>query len=377
MRNLLYIGDVPIEATHSGSILLWRLIEKWNPSEFFAIESNLKKSNDTEVGTFQRSILKIPGKRLLKTRFHRFFSSLLMRYIPLLKCRVGKLHRGFVPEAILTVAHDYSFFLAVEYAKKIKVPCYIIVHDDWPTNVARMSSDSSVHDRFGNVLRQCDHYFCVSDGMYNSYQKMYGGAASVLYPSRAVQTNVRETPARLKNKKEKLKIAYAGSCHSYFEVLVELAKIVVGGQLGEVHLYSHDAPAVDSYLITVHEPLPSAYLIDELHEQYDLLFSPQSFEDAQLRLMETNFPSKLVDYSSSGIPCLIWGPSTSSSVIWAGKHQLQYVIDKNDSSTVLSMLCDLLDNPTKLFEEGVRFSEAGNLSFDGEYALKHFKEVVS
>jgi hypothetical protein len=62
-------------------------------------------------------------------------------------------------------------------------------------------------------------------------------------------------------------------------------------------------------------------LILRLRKEADFVFVPMAFDaDGADYNMQVSFPSKLVDYTATGLPLLIWGPGDCSAVRWAQLH---------------------------------------------------------
>ena len=78
--------------------------------------------------------------------------------------------------------------------------------------------------------------------------------------------------------------------------------------------------------------LPSRELVETLREVADVLLLPMSFVAADQPNMTISFPSKLTDYTSAGLPLLIFGPEYCSAVRWARDNPGVAEIVSTDSS---------------------------------------------
>jgi hypothetical protein len=64
--------------------------------------------------------------------------------------------------------------------------------------------------------------------------------------------------------------------------------------------------------------LPAQELLRRLRAEFEVLFVPMSFEVAgHAANMKVGFPSKIADYTATGVPMLICGPAYCSAVRWA------------------------------------------------------------
>jgi hypothetical protein len=66
--------------------------------------------------------------------------------------------------------------------------------------------------------------------------------------------------------------------------------------------------------------LSSGQLIEKLKNEADVMFLPMSFAPQDRQNMEISFPSKLTDYTLTGLPLLIVGPNYCSAVRWAKEN---------------------------------------------------------
>ena len=70
--------------------------------------------------------------------------------------------------------------------------------------------------------------------------------------------------------------------------------------------------------------LGSDELIDQLRRKADFVFVPMECGAGPRSLnMRLSFPSKLTDYTATGLPILIWGPESCSIVRWANQNNLR------------------------------------------------------
>jgi len=70
----------------------------------------------------------------------------------------------------------------------------------------------------------------------------------------------------------------------------------------------------------------------------DAVLCVASFDLRTRRLMETNFPSKLIEALQFGKPIILWGPEYSSAIQWARDKQACYCITESDPGAVMREL---------------------------------------
>lgn len=331
LPRLLYIGDVPVEASYHGSALLYRLLQTYPRERLRIVEAGLEASRpDRRLAGVEYRQVPLKGRRLLSTRFHRQVSSFFSLLAPWRAGAMRAACKGFQPEAVLTVAHGYSWMTAAAFARRHRLPLHFIVHDDWPRAILAPRRIRLWVDRqFARCYREAASRLCVSPYMAEEYQQRYGVEGTVLYPSRALNAPSYESPPErlAKTAGRPLVFAFGGTINSggHVQALRDLAAALesIGGRL---HLYgpiSREAAEAGGLLrenVELMGLVPSEEFIARMREEADVLFAPMSFEEQERANMSLCFPSKLTDYTAAGLPILIHGPDYSSAVRWAKDH---------------------------------------------------------
>jgi glycosyltransferase involved in cell wall biosynthesis len=341
--KLLYIGDVSVSNTVAGEILLYRLLQTYPPERLQIVEGNtvtVMSILETRLSNVVYQTLPVGNFRLLHSRFVRIYSAFVHLTAHRHRLQLKKLVEDFKPEAILTVLHGFSWLTAAVVAKKCKLPLHLITHDDWPhVNLMPKIFQSHLDKDFGKVYRQAVKRYCVSPYMEEIYRQRYGVEGTVLYPSRGFYApEFKAPPQRIKEASGKMTVAYAGSLHlrGYITSLIKLADFLepFGGQL----IIHSNINKEDAQKLGLHKPnvsvkslIPSERMVEKLREEADVLYVPMTFEERFRAHMQTSFPSKLAEYTATGLPILIWGPSYCSAVRWAKENLgIAEIVDNPD-----------------------------------------------
>ena len=118
-------------------------------------------------------------------------------------------------------------------------------------------------------------------------------------------------------------IGYGGNAGAeMIECLRLLARAIRGtaARLVLFGAFTEDAQQrllAESPAISFRGLVPYADMIRGLRESADVLYVPMSFAENQRANTSILFPSKLTDYTATGLPLLIHGPSYASAVRWA------------------------------------------------------------
>ncbi|MDH3976583.1 MAG: hypothetical protein OEV42_20155 [Deltaproteobacteria bacterium] len=349
LPRLLCISNVPIESSCHGSVVLYRLLQKYPPEKLQVIEYEKQKSilNRRLLGVRYHTI-SLGRSDFFPTRFTKLHSFFILCNAAKQYRKINKIHGSFSPEAVLTVAHGYLWITAAEYAKRSNIPLHIINHDDTP-EISSVPTFFRKHlqQQFGHIYRQAASQLCVSPFMREEYFNRYGVKGKVLYPSLGSNTLVfTKPPDNIKEHKKRIIFAFAGSVHGpYAQALRKLADLLEPHN-GQVFIYGPltEAQAKSANLncpnIQVKGLLPSTNdLIINLRDKVDVLFVPMSFEGKDRPNMEISFPSKLAVYTATGLPLLIYGPPYCSAVRWARENPgVAEVVETEDNNTFASAI---------------------------------------
>src|SRR6185369_10805362 len=381
LPRLLYVGDVPVEASYHGSALLHRLLSDYPPEQLTIVETATPSETSRRLPQVNYLSHPIGKQRWLNTRFHPYvaawFTQTGKRFAP----KITHSLNGFAFESVLTVAHGYGWLAAAEIAEQTNVPLHLIVHDDWP-RVATVAPAfrNWLDQRFASVYRQAQSRLCVSPAMSRFYEQRYGAPAEVIYPSRAADcADFAEPPARLADRNNGFTIAFAGTVNSrgYVRALTALQKALepVDGRLLIFGPSTSDA-ALSHRNTESRGLLSSDELLMRLREEADALFVPMSFDASDRANMEMAFPSKLADYTATGVPLLIYGPSYCSAVAWARENPGVAEIVETETD-LTNTIAKLANNPDHRIALGKCALSTGRKYFSHARIQQRFHQFLS
>ena len=132
LPRLLYVGDVPVEASYHGSALLHRLLVNYPPDRLSVIETAMPSLSSRRLPHVNYLSRPLAKQRWLNTRFHPQAVAWFSRAATRRGSQISSLLNGFECESVLTVAHGFGWLAAADLAAKKNVPLHLIIHDDWP-----------------------------------------------------------------------------------------------------------------------------------------------------------------------------------------------------------------------------------------------------
>jgi glycosyltransferase involved in cell wall biosynthesis len=387
LPRLLYVSDVPVEASYHGSALIYRLLTDYPNEQLRIIESSLSRSNSQRrLPNVEYAELKQGHRRLLNTRFNRWYSTWLMMTAGLRVRQLSQLLDSFKPEAVLTVTHGFSWLTAARLAAERNLPLHLICHDDLPRiSQVLLSMTDWLDQEFGNVYRVAVSRMCVSPYMREAYRKRYDSDGTILYPSRSANCIEYESPPeRLAHNDHQFTVAFAGTINSpgYVRTLKSLAEAlkVVHGQLlifGPLEAEDARQAGLDSRNVILRGLVTSDELMKRFREEVDVLFVPMSFDPDDEANMRMGFPSKLTDYTAVGLPLLIYGPDYCSALRWAIENDgVAVVVDRQDTRALAQAVQRLASVPEDRIAFGRRALDVGHRYFGIEAVRSIFIEAL-
>ena len=386
LPRLLYLGDVPVEASYHGSALLYRLLQGYPADRLRVIEGNLFTSrSDRRLPGVRYESLQVCRPRLLNSRLHDWYSLWLMSRSAGRTRQLPPLLDGFEPEAIMTVGHGYTWVTAARFAAERGVALHMVCHDDWPS-VVPSTLRNRVDREFGDAYRQAASRLCVSPQMVSEYERRYGAGGTVLYPARGLDPPVfTAPPERLRRNGGAPTLAFAGTINSagYARLLRRVADALepLDGQLllfgpgDQEHIRSL---GLDHPRIRRRGLVPAAELMTRLRDEADVLLVPMSFAPEDRSNMEMSFPSKLTDYTAVGLPLLIYGPSYSSAVHWSNANTgVAETVTSEEPEALAGAIARLAHNPDHRWRLAETAQEVGERFFSAAKAQAVFHGALA
>ena len=293
--------------------------------------------------------------------------------------KLAETARSFGAEAVLTVTHGPFCLAAAAVAKRLLLPLYIISHDNWQDTI---SADPPLlwhwQRQFRAAYTAAAARLCVSPYMVSYYERLYGAPGSVLLPCRAKEVLEYPGPPERSDGRP-FTIAYAGSFHvGYTESFRVLARALeeCGGHLVIYsNLGSKDASqfGLDSESVLVRPTMPPRDQVANLRATADALVLVLA-DNLNARLC---FPSKLVDYTATGLPILILAPGDSSAAMWAKETQgVAIVVDNWDHEGIARAVRNLESAPGLRCSLGQAALAAGRNSFSYSRARDQFLSIL-
>ena len=384
LPRLLYIGDVSVADTMAGEALLYRLLQFY-PPEKLALICGVRPDAPKLPGVayhhwgpaFPRLLYSRVAEEYILWRAWRYYE------IP---AHIAHIATMFKPQAILSISHVSGWLAGWQVARERRIPFHIIAHDDfaYATRFPQWSRGWAER-RFGEAYRSAVGRFCISDAMAEIYRQRFGADGLVMYPTHKADGAWGRPSARVDHGSTALTFAYGGSLNSAPEVdqMVMFARALQarGHRLlafTPQHTLLTERAAANGVSVDARAPVSSDALIERLRDEADCLFLPQSMAPEHLPYVATAFPTKWADYSTLGLPVLVFAPRESSSARFIREHpgcaELVTTNDPADLDRAIGHLAADAGYRRSLADTLLR---VGNDAFSPSAAWQRFAEVVA
>lgn len=355
LPRLVYIGDVPIEESVAGSLVLYRLFQSYAAGRLTIVELGAPSHPERSLREVPYVRLRISFERLTRTRFRKLV--LPFHYMIALSWhRVveGALRRAR-PEAVVTVPHGPGWLVAVELARKFGVPLHLIVHDHhWNGAGLPVRQQRWLERRFSEAYKQACSRFCVSARMERAYRFAYGASGVVLYPSapRGRQYDVQKIRGDIAERRPQAWAFFGAIFYDGMARLLSKLVDLLAARGAHLELYGPRTTALVRSGLLGHSAvvyrgmLSPADVGAAVSRTADVLVLPFSFDP--MERMELSFPSKLVDYTAVGLPILTIAPPNSAVAEWVREHPESALLVTKDTSEALALAISRLSTEPEL-----------------------------
>jgi len=259
---------------------------------------------------------------------------------------------SYKPDLILTLTMYFEWQIAYKIARRLQLPLELVLHDRWESFVNPYSA-KQMRPKFKKVYQFAKHRFCISPTMEKLYHQETGVRGDVLFPiGNDHIPSVELVHDDLVNQEKKhLTVVFFGNIWRPLPTIIDLAhclfekgiKLVLFSNRDINFLREHGLQTPN---VSAKHFLPNNELLTWCKMNADILYLPKSFDNDQELLIQYSFPSKLVDYTSLGLPIIIHAPRIASIVEFAEANKdtkFAEVVTSNEPDALASSITALMD----------------------------------
>jgi hypothetical protein len=382
LPNLLYVGDIPVEASYQSSIQLHRLLRRYPRGQLCIVETRQPPSRiEWRLPGVAYHFLPLATSETMRGAAGAAYRLWLTATVAQRSPQALRVIDAFRPEAILTIASGHGWLVAAAAARQLDVPLHLIAHDDWPK---RSGLDRAFigwsRARFARAYRQARSRLCVSPFMVDAFERRYGVRGSLLYPVRSPD-DVTAAASPATAEADRLTIAFCGGSGAHvMPGLITLGRALAGVD-ARVVVFGPFDEAKRQRLRSITPAFEFRGFVErgELMQGLraaSLLFAPMAFDRASRDNMSVSFPSKLADYTAASVPILVHGPDYSSASRWARHHDAAAVVTMDDPATLRDAVVALHADRPRRQRLADRAVAAGDSCFDFDHGHAVFERAL-
>lgn len=386
LPRLIYIADLEVYPSYAGAIQMLRLLSCYPPERLMLVYP----------GADQRRGIPLAGHATPPSVWWaKYFNARGGRHLLLImnllswcwwKVRGGppgwilSATRNFEPEAVVTVGLGGAWALADAFARHHRLPLHVFIHDDRHyCSCFPPFSHAWIERKFGRILQRAASAMVASPRMAQIYRERFNVASTVIYPSHDYQPD--ELPSTTFSAVRPItRLVYAGSIWGRAQwILFDRLATELSSRGCALAVYSTNHPPAHLKLqMEIRPAVPAHDLGATLRREADVLLQFTPFEPGSAGAVSTLFPSKLADYSTTGLPILMVGPDWSSTAWLAREYPDAFAFVLSDDPRIIAeTFCVLAAQPDRARTLATNFHALARKLFSLEANFQRFRQCLT
>jgi glycosyltransferase involved in cell wall biosynthesis len=302
-----------LQSPTGGSRIMRALLQN-APDRFVSICTASDAPPRTILGEEVHVPLRPNFGRIERTRFAGCADALASLFAGLFSRRLEEVCRECGAKAIHSIAHGgMDFYSAFLVAKKLGIPFFLQVHDDFIFSARGVRSEAAAHDALREAWQNAAARFVICRPLGEEYCRRYGEQDYLLITDGVER--IADAPRHRVGRD--LQIYFMGLFHLDYEPNLKVLLAAVArlqhegtGKLSVVLRCGGVRPRlIKSYENFVRIlPFASEAEVQSDMERADLLYLPLPFGKKYELFVRYSLSTKMVTYVASGIPILYHGP---------------------------------------------------------------------
>jgi glycosyltransferase involved in cell wall biosynthesis len=344
-----------------SAFLLYELLRHF-PDDYFEVVHGVNdppgKETDLHLHFRRKQVVFINQKNTPRAvrRIPRIYSYFIRYY---LQHRVNK---GWIKKIYAHYPNAVFLVAAYRVAKKNKLP--LIVYFDILWEELANGNDLELAKRYEKEIVAYATKVCAITEFAVDHLTTKHSKPVTLIPHTVDTDQLDSMDVPTGNDRRKVpKIHFAGGIHEVMNTdsVLRLVETVEKSQLKiELEFCSPDLPVELIDKGYVNRYLPKDELIRAQRDS-SILYLPQAFRSSKPTMIKNNFPTKAMEYVTSGIPILVHSPKDSYLTHIAKKEGFAFVVDEEDPIALLHGINRILDDNNlqkELVKNAIRFAKS-------------------
>ena len=350
--RVLFVQPFGLGGAGGGARIL-RSMLKGQPLEMLSINSDLYPASRVDWITEHHVPIRPRLGRLDRGRLSIIGYTLEVFTRPWIKKKLLRVIEEWQPDIVHILPHWCTdFHLAWRAARERGCRVVMSVHDDIHYTLAKTHPlRKEALEKMGEVWRDADHVFAISQELGDAYASRYGDRPYEIITDGLDKINDAPTPIV----PSRLNVYYMGTFHyTYRDNLRALTRALSAIQREQPDLKISLTLRCDSLEKGIDSAFPARVLpfasqetvVDDMAHA-DLLYLPLPFGPAHEEFIRYSMSTKMVSYLASGVPILFHGPKDAAAGRLLERHHAALTSFSLDESALVGLLKSINDSQTR------------------------------
>ena len=348
---IVFTHPFGLQSPSGGSRIMRALLEE-APFPFISVATSPDNPPATNLGRELHLPLRPGFGRIERTRLAGLADSIAPLFAKRFARQLEAICRRTKTVAIHSIAHGgLDFYTGLLVARKLSVPYFLQVHDDFIFSARGVRSEATAHAALQAAWAEAAARFVVCRALGEEYSSRYGQDDYIVITDGLE----RVASAPRQRSATDLRIYFMGLFHLDYEpnlkvllnALARLNEEKIAGQISITLRCGGLRPGfLDGYEKFVRLlPFASEAIVHSDMEQADLLYLPLPFETKYESFVRFSLSTKMVTYLGSGIPILYHGPGNSAVHELLSAHNAALLCTEPALEDLLPMLHRYINSP--------------------------------
>ncbi|HUE40992.1 MAG TPA: glycosyltransferase [Chthoniobacterales bacterium] len=348
---IVFTHPFGLQSPSGGSRIMRALLEQ-APYPFISVATSPDNPPATNLGPELHVPLRPAFGRIERTRLAGLADSIAPLFAKRFARQLEAICRRTKTVAIHSIAHGgLDFYTGLVVARKLSVPYFLQVHDDFIFSARGVRSEATAHGALQHAWTEAAACFVVCRALGEEYSRRYGQRDYIVITDGVER--VASSPRQRST--ADLRIYFMGLFHLDYEpnlkvLLNALARLNEEKIAGKISITLRCGGLRPGFLAGYEKfvrvlPFASEAIVQSDMEQADLLYLPLPFETKYESFVRFSLSTKMVTYLGSGIPILYHGPGNSAVHKLLEAHNAALLCTRPASEDLLSMLRRYVSHP--------------------------------
>lgn len=382
VESFYQIGDLekryrfPMNLFYSNSKSL--ILNGWSD---FSMNDNLCIKKKSNLAKIKRSVKNLLGNDILD--YYSYNLNVSGTYL--------KWIEKHAPDIIYAqVYNSQTIDFVIELKKKTGLPLVLHMMDDWISNYQSNSPISNVVSmKLQELVNMTDLLLTISSSMKIEYSRRYNKDSIVFHNTLLLENWLPFTKKDYRIS-ENVKMLYAGrvglgTFHSFLSIIKAINTFNLQSDT-RIDLYIQ-TPSIDEELKSEILNYKNVYFneivnydeLPEVYSKYDILVLPIDYQSSGATFLKYSMPTKVPEYSITGIPILVYAPLSTVLFEDAKLNEWGYIVENKEGSEndIVFALNKITGDENLRRNLGEKAREYALSNYSSSVVCRNFEQLIS